>query len=262
VGGVRVLRGDYLSGHRIMDQHYGVINSISHGGRAAIAPAAEAKLVSECGALIDDGAPVLGGHEFLKEFPQVSAFALALLNNNLGTTKLAGGTYVMSVKVLGQPCLVLNPFHPYQLEPYYAPDNAIVVMACRAGQPWAELRRKLAGATDPLKADAGSLRQLFLKDKDALGLADVSQNANGIHLSAGPLEGMVEIQRFFTDHEGDQPLSFTDTSFGQLLASQGLSIDQITALAGNPVIGSEGTGTPAFDLTEEVDAEQAYKLLL
>lgn len=47
----------------------------------------------------------------------------------------------------------------------------------------------------------GSVRRLFLQKKAELGFTDVSKGSNGVHMSAGPLEGMVEFIRFFSDHE-------------------------------------------------------------
>ncbi len=156
---------------------------------------------------------------------------------------------------------MLNPFHPFQLEPYYAPDSAIIVLACLAAQPWAELRQRLAGATDPLHAAAGSLRNLFLTQKERLGLADVSRGANGIHLSAGPLEGMVEVQRFFSDHESGLEVPAADTAFGRRLARNGMDQARILQLAGNPNLAFDGREVSAFDLTEEMDAVPAAAAL-
>lgn len=259
VGSARVLRGDYLEKHHIMDGHYGVINGISHGGRSAITAAAEQKLQKEFKAQLKAGADVLGGHEFLKQHPAFSPLALSAMSDNIGTAKLGGGTYALDINLLGQPILVLNPFHPYQLEPYYNPASGIVVLECGSDRPWADLRQKLAGATEPTKAADDSLRNKFLKNKDLLGLADVSQGANGIHLSAGPLEGMVEVQRFFTDHEEGSLLGLDKTTFGARLAAAGMDDNTIADLAGNCTLVQHGHEVSAFDLTEEVDADTAVE---
>jgi hypothetical protein len=257
VGAQRVLRGDYLEKHRIMDGHYGVINGISHGGRAAITASAEKQLVKLFAAKLDAGAAVLGGHEFLAQHPGFSPLALSTLSDNLGTAKLGGGTYALDMNLLGRSLVVLNPFHPYQLEPYYNPKSGIVVLECSSDRPWADLRQKLAGATEPSRAAEGSLRNKFLANKEALGLADVSQGANGIHLSAGPLEGMVELRRFLTDHEAGTELALSQTVFGLRLEAAGLDDDTIADLAGNCTLVQHGHEVSAFDLTEEVDAEAA-----
>lgn len=260
-GAVRVLRGDYLAKHHIMDQHYGVINRISHQGHSAISPAAEARLMELFGDDLVAGEEILGGHGFLLRFPAFSPLALSVLSDNIGSTKLAAGTYLLKANVLGKDWLILNAFHPFQLEPYNNPHSAIVVLECTASQPWAALRQRLAGATNPAKAAAGSIRHALLEGKEKIGMRDVSQGANGIHLSAGPLEGMVEVQRFFTDHESGRVLSFEETTFGRQMTKAGVRAETLAALAANPTLSAGGEDTPAFDLTEEVDATEAVKRL-
>jgi hypothetical protein len=252
IGAVRILNGDYLKDHQIMDRHYGVINAISKQGVNAISTGAKEKLQELYGDLIQAGAQVLGAHQFLDAYPDFNALSLCCINDTVGTQKLAGGTYCLRLDVLGAPVIILNPFHPYQLVPYTTPGNGIIVMEGRSATPWKDLREKLTGATDPTKAPAGSIRQRLLANASALGLKSVTQGTNGIHLSAGPLEGMVELQRFFdVDH----------TCFGKLLADKGLSAKRITELANNIDLEVDGGCISAFDLTEELDsADAAAKL--
>ncbi|MBU0679076.1 MAG: nucleoside-diphosphate kinase [Verrucomicrobia bacterium] len=259
--GVRVLSAAYLREHQIMNNHYGVINSISLNGRKAITAAADNKLVELFRIQLEQGAEVLGGHQFLERFPDFTPFGLSILSDNVGTKKLGGGTYALPVSMNGAFFIVLNPFHPYQLEPYTTDGRAIVVFECASDRPWSELRRNLAGATDPSEAAEGSIRQKFLDAKEALNLADVSQGANGIHLSAGPLEGMVEIQRFFTDHESGKVLGYADTCFGRLLESDAPGLDLPRTFSANPGVSADGDQQSAFDLTEEMDAVVAASLL-
>jgi hypothetical protein len=85
-------------------------------------------------------------------------------------------------------------------------------------------------------------------------LATVSYNFNGVHMSAGPLEGLVELVRFFGGSVGDY-------SFAAALRTAGVSDDGITRLAENPTLEVRGERGSAFDLTEGVDAGQAATLL-
>jgi len=261
VHSVRVLPGSYLDRHAIMDQHYGVINRISKQGESALAPAALEKLRREFSEDLENGAIVMGGHQFLKEHPSFSPLALSTLNDNLGTTKLAGGSYCMRLVLQGKVYLLLNPFHAYQLVPFTTSGRAIIVMECRSSRDWKELREDLTGATDPEKATPGSIRAELLRRKDELNLREVNQGSNGVHLSAGPLEGMVELQRFFTDHESGDALDWGDTLFGSQLLDAGKSREDVSALAENPILDADGASEPAFDLTEEINADQALRLL-
>lgn len=261
IGAIRILRGDYLEQYRIMDQHYGVLNAISKKGREALAPSAEETLTNLFGDSLDQGAEVLGGHQFLEANPQFSPLALATLSDNLDGVKLGGGSYALPLTVKGASFILLNAFHAYQLEPFCQKDSGIIVLECRSHAAWSDLRGKLAGATDPTKAEKGSLRNQLLEKQDELELPDVSQGANGIHLSAGPLEGMVEIRRFLGDHGSGELLAWKDLAFGALLERSAVTPEQIKKLADNPMVSVKGESESAFDGTEEMDAVPSAELL-
>ena len=261
-GAVGLLNGTYLKANRIMDKHYGVLNEISHQGRSAISQGAEKNLQSKFADQLKAGATVLGAHQFMAAVPEFSPLALTTLSDNLGAEKLGGGTYALSMKVRTDHYIVLNAFHPYQLEPFYAADNILILFEGRSDKAWADLRQNLAGATNPADASPGSIRNQFLQNKEKLGLKDVSSGTNGIHLSAGPLEGMVEIQRFFSDPTQNQLVDFSDTCFGKKLSAGGANDQRINELAENPTIEKNGTSESAFDLTEECDVAAAAKALL
>lgn len=257
----RALPAAYLADHSIMDQHYGVINRISKTGESALTEEAAQNLKKEFAEDLAAGARVLGGHQFLEAVPDFSALALTTLNDNLGTRKLGGGSYAMRLHVLGNRYILLNPFHAYQLVPFTTPGRAILVLECVSNRDWSDLRGKLTGATDPAKAAEGSIRQRLLANKKYFGMKEVNQGNNGIHLSAGPLEGMVEVRRFFTDHERGGNLAWEDTAFGSALLAKGLDEARVSELATNPVITWNGSSGSAFDLTEERNATDALERL-
>jgi hypothetical protein len=255
----RALPAAYLDTHAIMDNHYGVINRISKQGVEALTDDARAKLKILFADDLAAGAEVLGGHQFLAKQPEISSLALSALNDNVGTTKLGGGSYAMRLNLLGHIYILLNPFHAYQLVPYTTPGRAILIIEGRSTRDWADLRVKLTGATNPANAAPGSIRAALLANKDTLGLKDVNQGMNGIHLSAGPLEGMVELKRFFSDPEAGRDLAWSDLAFGQALATKHLDA---AALAQNPDLERDGKAVSAFDLTEERNASDALELLV
>lgn len=254
---VRVLNGPYLRRSRIMEAHYGVINRASALGEAALSPPTRKKLAAEC----PGTEQILGAHQFLERFPEVSAFALNLVADTVGTKKIASGKYYCVVNVGWQRIVVLNPFHPQQLLHYTQPGRAIVVLECWTNTDWAVLRHEMTGATDPTRATRGSIRRVLLDKKSKLGLVDVSTSNNGVHCSAGPLEAMVEYSRFFSDHAKDQLIKLSTTPFGHLLAHDGLGEKEIVSLARNPLLGKAADATYAFNLTEEKNSEVAAQLL-
>jgi len=196
----------------------------------------------------------------LEKFHQFNAFSLLTLNDNLPIVRLGPGTYAIKLKIRGETFIVLNSFHPYQVVPYNSPGNAIIVFECLSECTWEDLRGKLAGPTDPTTAPQGSIRHLFLKDKDECGLKDVDRGSNCVHMSAGPLEGMVELQRFFSDMDKGAHIGLTQTAFGSLL-SKVYDQDKLNKLAENPDVDAGGKKQSVFDLTEEKNASEAASIL-
>lgn len=258
IGAVRALNGPYLAEHRIMEGHYGVINRVSRKGEGALSERTRNRLVEKC-----EGGDlhILGAHQFLQQFPQVSAFALNMLADSLGPQKIASGKYYIQANVSGERIIVLNPFHPLQLQHFTLPGCMIVVFECWTNTSWRTLRQQMTGATDPSVAELGSLRRTLYDRMADFGLRSVRTATNGLHFSAGPLEAMVEYTRFFSDHANNQMLEFAETPFGQILASRGLNNAAIAALAENPVIKTGGQLDYAFNLTEEINADSAAQIL-
>jgi len=256
----RVLGSKYLIQNQIMEAHYGVIDTVSHRGAAVISDEARATLKKAFEAPILETADMLGGHQFLERYSTFSADALAILYDNMSNVKLAGGTHCVMLKVRGKPTILFNGFHPEQLENYTRQDSAIVVFSISTAFDWKKLRVDMTGATNPTRAAQGSIRRWLLENREELGLSEVSSGRNGIHVSAGPLEGMVELLRFMSDPSA--PLNLGEMGFGQLLLQSGFNLQMIERLASNPTLKSGATSAPAFDLTEERNAEAAMKVLI
>jgi hypothetical protein len=250
----KILTGPELESSGVMAEHYGVIKQISRLGRSTLTEAAEQALSEQYAAELAEDALVLGGHQFLEQYPDFSPFSLGVLFANLSVGRLGPGTYAGVVTVDGQPVVILNGFHPRQLGFFTADDTACAFLHCSSKTSWESLRNDLIGTTDPAKADAGSIRGTLFADPAAFGLVVVSSNFNGVHMSAGPLEGLVELARFFGGSVGDY-------SFAAALKRAGVATDGIAVLADNPTLVADGERGSAFDLTEGVDAEQAAKLL-
>lgn len=250
----RILTGAELESTGVMAEHYGVINSISRLGRPALTEAAEQALVEQYSDELEAGALVLGGHQFLADYPGFEPYSLGVLFANLPVGRLGPGTYAGVVTVDGQPVVILNGFHPRQLSFFTAEDTVCAFLHCSSDTAWESLRNDLIGTTDPAKADAGSIRGTLFGDPGGFGLATVSSNFNGVHMSAGPLEGLVELARFFGGSLGDY-------SFTAELTATGVSADGVSELAENPTLEARGERGSAFDLTEGVDAEPAAALL-
>jgi hypothetical protein len=252
----KIMTGPDLDRAGAMQQHYGVINQISRLGRPALTEAAEESLRT----LLADAPKntmVLGGHQFLEQYGDVSPFALAMLFSNAQVSRLGPGTYAAPVRIDGATVVILNGFHPRQLGFFTAADAVCAFLHASSPTDWEVLRLELIGATDPSQAAARSIRGILYSDPAAFGLTAVNSNFNGVHMSAGPLEGLGELDRFFGEV---QPLA--DWSFARTLAAAGAPADAITGFLENPVIETDGERGTAFDLTEGVNPEPAAKLLV
>ena len=253
---IKIMTGPELDQTGVMQRHYGVINQISRLGRPALTEAADQALQ----ALLADGGEdtvVLGGHQFLERYTEFSPFALAMLFSNASVSRLGPGAYAAPVRIDGATVVILNGFHPRQLGFFTAADAACAFLHASSLTDWEVLRTELIGVTDPSQATTQSLRGTLYADPASFGLTAVNSNFNGVHMSAGPLEGLGELDRFFGEV---QPL--TDWTFARTLAAAGATPDAITGFLENPVIETNGQRGTAFDLTEGMNPEPAAKLLM
>jgi len=260
-GAIRVVGGPYLDKHDVMVQHYGVISQIYKQGFSAISDQAKAKLTADFGADVEAVGNPVGGYEFIQAHPEFNPLSLCVLSDNVKCARLAGGTYLLKFKYFGKTALVLNPFHGYQLVPFVSKGSALIVFECRSKTSWKDLRGKLCGATDPAEAEAGSIRNELLLHKEKTGMVSVDKGSNGVHMSAGPLEGLVELKRFFSDVDNGVSLNYLDLSFGANLVAAGLTEEQVNHLATNPDVPHEGEKVSVFDLTEEKDSAESVATL-
>lgn len=254
VVGSAVLPGDYLRRHDLMALHYGTINRVSRLGVKAVSPDVVERIRAKYGA-----APILGAHEFLAQHASYTAGSLGEIHDSRETEKVASGTYVIPMEADAEQFVILNGFHPGQLAMYYQPKAAILVLALRHAGDWAALRQEITGATEPAKAKPGSIREQLYARRDELGV-DISRLQNGVHVSAGPVEGMSELARYFTDWDVPITVKATGTCFGRDLAD---AFGQAVAMrvADNPAVRYQGAETWIFDLTEEINPAAAMAMI-
>jgi hypothetical protein len=255
---VGVLGWRYLESRNLTGAHYGVINRVSREGIDALQEETKLKLR----ALGWSDEPVLGGHQFMARYPEFTPATLSVLWDNLNqqSERIAPGTYAIRVQVLSEFVWLLNGFHPYQLEHFNAPGKAIVVMLVRSKADWGALRTSLIGETDPTKAEAESIRATLLRNAADWGIPVVNKGLNGIHFSAGPLEGMVELLRFRPSAADARATASSDTNFGAQLEAE-LGPGSAERFAKNPDLSIDGASISAFDATEGKNPAEAIEIL-
>lgn len=256
---IKILSANYLEQFNIIAQHYGVINKISTNALANLSESAKDKFKELYGKTVNE-VKVLGGSEFIEQYPNFNAYSLDYLWQNLENKKLAGGTYCEPIKVDDEIIYVINGFHPRQLKHFTETGRSIVVMTLSSDISWSDARSNFIGATNPTNANNGSLRKEFLDNKDSLGLAEVSQGVNGVHLSAGPVEALVELKRYNSNFSDTSKIKdFSDYKFGTTLMEKfNGSFDNIVD---NVNVDVQGKATSIFDLTEEKDSDEAISII-
>jgi hypothetical protein len=256
---IRVINAAYLEIHNIISQHYGVINKLSSDVKSNISSEA----IDNFESLYNEqfkNTNVLGSIEFLEKFDYFSPTALSVLWQNSSTEKLAGGTYSQKLTIDGTTTYLVNGFHPRQLEHFISPERTIVVMTLKSNTSWSDARNKLIGKTNPQDALQGSIRKELLERKNEFGLKEISSSWNGVHLSAGAVEGLVELMRYNSDYETNHISNISDYQFGRYLVKF-FGKEKAAWLLTNPNMNYKGKEMSVFDLTEELNTEDCLLLL-
>ena len=116
------------------------------------------------------------------------------------------------------------------------------------------MRRDVLGELHPLHAAPGTLRgELGTLARDH-GV-EVNEGRNTVHLSAGHLEGMFQVQRYFGDGVEHTPL-------GTALAAEGVDPAFVASLATDPDL-SDGTGDTVspHGATENLNRDEVVTLV-
>jgi len=257
---IKLLSAKYLEQYNIIAQHYGVINKISTNALEGLSESAREKFKELYGKSINE-VKILGGSEFLNQYKDFNAYVLDCLWQNIENKKLAGGTYCEKVKVDDELIYLVNGFHPRQLKHFTEKGRSIVVMTLSGDISWSDARSNFIGATNPSSANKGSLRREFLDRKTELGLSEVSQGVNGVHLSAGPVEALIELKRYNSNFSDKNSIKdFQNFSFGKKLIDA-FPDSQFEKITDNININLNGKAISVYDLTEEKNSDEAIEIL-
>jgi hypothetical protein len=256
---VVILGATYLEKFDIIAQHYGVINAMSRRPLEHLTSDAVSKFRAVFGKSTDQ-VKLLGSLEFLQHFPDFTPLSLDDLWQSSQTVKLAGGTYCAMVTVNGEEIYLINGFHPRQLIHFTEKGRSIIAFTLAGELDWSVARNGFIGKTNPADALPGSLRNELLINQEKYGLESVSASQNGFHLSAGPVEGLVELIRYCSDYSEKRLKSTGDFVFGRQLKQQ-FSDEEIRMICKNHVVDYQEKRINVFDLTEERNSSTALELL-
>ncbi|WP_099116004.1 hypothetical protein [Xenorhabdus miraniensis] len=122
VMGISMFDSSYAKKHRVFEKQYSTLNFLARRGLGE---------VPYDSSLLEPHIEVMGAYRFLSEHDWTTK-QLEEFSHSRDNIKLGNGAYVTLVdELVEKPIYVLNPFHPYQLENFYADDNRFMVFACR-----------------------------------------------------------------------------------------------------------------------------------
>lgn len=255
ITGTILISGERLREASVMDRHYGYINLMSRSASIELA-ATGSKLRQLVGAPAT--AKVLGGHELLSCQPSLDARSL----NDLWATKEAlrirSGLYVELHEVNNEALVIVNGFHPKQLEHFTGPRRCTAVLIAQSDLPWQVLRSKMIGDTFPAAASVGSIRRTILERSSEFGFQYVDESNNCIHMSSGPFEALAEIRNFL---RATSLIEFDIENYRQVrhLRAAGWR-SAVGDLLSNPPIKVGTISASLNDVTEGIDGYSAANL--
>jgi hypothetical protein len=257
-GGMTIINGRVLDELEIMNRHYGFINQLSRTASKMLDGADRDKIAAALDIPSLANYAILGGHEYLDQYPAQDAFDLDKLWFTKKSVKLRSGFYVQSYVQDGQDIVLVNGFHPVQLAHYTDPGHRIVLILVHSDTDWATLRNEMVGATFPEKASLESIRGTLYASPQEFGLTSVSIANNGVHLSAGPFEALFEIvnfgRAFGFDPQKQAPLIL------QKMLDAGIDIEQASRTLDNPITTSSPKPVDLYTATEDVNTDEAVAL--
>jgi hypothetical protein len=254
IRGCYVMSAETLKANEIMDRHYGYINRVSRSASSLLSTIEKAEVRKLCGA--GDSTAVLGGHEVLAKFPNLSAQALDEIWASKKSLRVRSGLYVQSYDISGEALVIVNGFHPFQLERFTGSGRKIALLLLNSDLPWKLLRVRMLGDTFPERAAPGSIRGEMHRDPERFGFKSVTISNNAAHLSAGPFEAVFELKNFLSAVPGlDFEIGVTRQA--RHFESQGLSVSDLRRAMDNPsaCLAKAAPAVPLFDATEECDAQ-------
>ncbi|GAB2640162.1 hypothetical protein [Nocardia goodfellowii] len=218
-------------------QHYPRLHRIAVDGARGLCTYAHREFTS----LLDQSEADIAVGAF-----QAGAYELALTAEMLearcrqaGIHKLGSGSYASVVDLNGCPVVVLNGFVPALASSYGSDRTSLVgLVECHSYREIADLRAHVLGALNPSAAPPTSLRGALGRLVDRQYGITLSEGRNGVHLSAGHLEGMFQVWRYFAAADG---LGLECTVLGRALANRRIRMAAVAEMAADHNF-SEGSG--------------------
>jgi hypothetical protein len=127
IDGMLIVGGKFIEEKGIMAAHYGFINQISNHASEIVTDGERAKMTELLGEDCSQTL-ILGGHEALKKFTTLNPESLDTLWFTKKSLKVKGGFYFQKYTYEGVTFLLVDGFHPQQLDYFTRPDRGLMMM--------------------------------------------------------------------------------------------------------------------------------------
>lgn len=253
IRGAAIVPGEVLEEHKIMNRHYGFINQLSRKASKIVDTETQSRIFQslEIDAEQREAYKILGGHEFLETF-DVETQTLSEVWFAQEANKLRSGFYYIADEFAGKKIVLVNGFHPSQLEHFTRKEHRIVLMLLHSDTDWNVLKFDLVGETFPERANPSSIRGMLYANPAKYGLTEVGINTNGIHLSAGPFEAAFEVVNFFGNLIDLDPSQTPPLAIKRAI-EEGIPKEQALGLINNPPVND----SDLFSKTENMNTRAA-----
>ena len=171
--------------------------------------------------------------------------------------KLLPGTYVAKVNEI----FVINGFYANMVSSWKEESAKVfyyVVTWDEQDLSWTDFRSKVIGSTDPTKAEPKSIRKVLLEGYETSFLLKMKPNTtfNGVHASAGPIEGARECRIW-------SKMPSTYVFLLHYFAKRTNVPEEIwdRAMNNEKIVLKDGNKGLIFDITEGVSAQRALDIL-
>jgi hypothetical protein len=264
------LSADEIAEKGIIDKHYAALARSAmdlNPPKRTVSDKVKEDFNKSFGIPYDDDKIITLG-QLMKLNPELSAQELDQAWNAAKRVKLAGGVYVGRLETLEtnpkvapthRPLLVVNGFYAAMRHDYVAKGNQVLYFTVEWKErdlSWKDFRALAVGATDPTKADPGSLRGKMLKHWRELGLKEPpSIQNNCVHASAGPIEAMRERATWI-----EVPLE--NDPFAQAMLNEGVPLELIKSWSENGIVTVDDKTGPAFDIFEDMDSGRVIRMAI
>ena len=255
VDGAVIIPGHVLEQQEIMNRHYGFINQLSRKAKDLIDPSARKDIFRILGQADHGLHLVLGGHQFLETF-KTDVDTLSKVWFAQGAKKLRSGFYFIEDTFQGEPIILVNGFHPSQLQHFTNKEHRILLLLLHTDTDWETMKFDLVGDTFPERAKFDSIRGALYANPEHYGQQAVGINTNGVHLSAGPFEAAFEVVNFFGPILDLDPSKTPPLALKKAMAS-GISEKHVLSLLENPKLNQ----SDLFTETESLNTHDAVQLI-